>query len=278
MRRALPLVILLAIAGCSFGQTPPTAVSSPSAAAVSPSPSGPLLLGLWVLSPIGVKLRDQPSTSGAQVATIPQGAKLTATARQGADPVWYRVTYNASAGWIAGSLPGSTPKLDLVSIHPQLSFSSSGNDFYFLYPATWSVADRGGDVEVDAPVLGPSPNPTAAPTASPSTGAAGQAGATPDHLLLHLAAAIDQLGNIPTAPGSNLDSTQIEIGGFTVIEHVYQLNGGGFEADVKVSWTSGKALLISFHCAAQAGLETFHEILESFGFSVPSSPAPAKSP
>lgn len=275
MRRALPLIPLLMIAGCSFGQTPPTAATSPSAAAVSPSPSnGPLLLGLWVLSPIGVKLRDQPSTSGAQVATIPQGAKLTATTRQGADPVWYKVTYNATPGWIAGSLPGSKPRLDLVSIHPQLSFSSSGNDYYFLYPATWSVADRGADVEVDALTLGVSPNATATPTSSTSSPAT----ATPDRLLLHLAAGIDKLGTIPTTPGSNLDSTQIEIGGFTVIEHVYQLNGGGFEADVKVSWTSGKALLISFHSATQSGLDTFHEMLESFGFSAPASPAPASSP
>jgi hypothetical protein len=233
-----------------------------------------LLLGLWVLSPIGVKLRDQPSTSGTQVATIPQGAKLTATAKQGADPVWYKVSYNATPGWIAGSLPGSKPRLDLVSIHPQLSFSSSGNDYYFLYPATWSVADRGADVEVDAPELGAGPSAGASPTAS----ASGQAGSSPDHLLLHQAAGIDKLGNIPSSPGSNLDTTQIEIGGFTVIEHVYQLNGGGFEADVKISWTSGKALLITFHAATQAGLDVFHEMLESFGFSAPASPAPSASP
>src|SRR5258708_7098134 len=243
MRRAFPLIPLLLIAGCSFGQTPPSAAVSPSAVAVSPSPSnGPLLLGLWVLSPIGVKLRDQPSTSGSQVATIPQGAKLTATAKQGADPVWYKVTYNATPGWIAASLPGSKPRLDLVSVHPQLSFSSSGNDYYFLYPATGAVADRGADVEVDAPALGASPNATVTPTASASS----QAGAAPDHLLLHLAAGIDKLGTTPTSPGSNLDSTQMEIGGFTVIEHVYQLNSGGFEADVKIRWTSGKALLITF--------------------------------
>src|SRR5258708_29201876 len=127
MRRAFPLIPLLLIAGCSFGQRRASAAISPSAAAVSLSPSnGPLVLGLWVLSPIGVKLRDQPSTSGSQVATIPQGAKLTATVKQGADPVWYKVTYNATPGWIAGSLPGSKPRLDLVSFHPQLPVPVSG--------------------------------------------------------------------------------------------------------------------------------------------------------
>jgi hypothetical protein len=277
LRRALLLLWLPAIAGCSFFQQPPAVSVSPSAAAVSPSASGPMALGLWVLSPIGVKLRDQPSTTGAQVATIPQGTKLTATAKQGTDPVWYKVTYGGSAGWIAGSLPGSTPRLDLVSIHPQLSFSSSGNDYYFLYPADWSVADRGVDVEVDAPAAGASPG-TATPAPSPAASAAAPAGSSPDRLLLHAAAGIDQLGTIPTTPGSNLDSTQIEIGGFTVIEHIYQLNGGGFEADVKVGWATGKALLITFRTATQPGLSTFHEILESFGFSSPPSPAPHPSP
>src|SRR5258708_30380355 len=190
MRRAFLLVTLLAIAGCSLGQTPPSATTSPSATTVSPSPSsGPLLLGLWVLSPIGVKRRDQPSTSGNQVATIPQGAKLTATAKQGADPVWYQVTYNTTPGWIAGSLPGSKPRLDLVSFHPQLSFSSSGNDYYFLYPATWSVADRGADVEVDAPGLEASP----AGVASPAASASRRPAPAPGHLLRPRAAALPHL-------------------------------------------------------------------------------------
>src|SRR5258708_12801036 len=135
MRRAFLLVTLLAIAGCSLGQTPPSATTSPSATTVSPSPSsGPLLLGLWVLSPIGVKLRDQPSTSGNQVATIPQGAKLTATAKQGADPVWYQVTYNTTPGWIAASLPASNPTPHLVTPPPHLSLSTPPHTYSSLSP------------------------------------------------------------------------------------------------------------------------------------------------
>ena len=75
-----------------------------------------------------------------------------------------------------------------------------------------------------------------------------------------------------------MDSLQIEIGGITVIEHTYQLNGGGFEADVKAGWATGKALLITFRAATQPDLATFHEILESFGFSTPPSPGPSSSP
>lgn len=276
LRRALPLLTLLAISGCSFFQQPPSATISPSPLLLSPSAGGPLLLGLWVLSPIGVKLRDQPSTSGTQLATIPQGTKLTATAKHAGDPTWYKVTYGANAGWIAARLPGSSPPLDLVSIHPQLSFSGSSNDYYFLYPASWSVADRGADVEVDSPALGASPGPSPASPASAS--AAPQPGLGATRLLLHAATGVDKLGTIPTTPGSNLDSLQIEIGGITVIEHTYQLNGGGFEADVKAGWATGKALLITFRAATQPDLATFHEILESFGFSTPPSPGPSSSP
>jgi hypothetical protein len=233
---------------------------------------------LWVLSPIGIKLRDQPSTSGTQVATVPQGTKLTATGKQGSDPAWYKVTYNGTGGWIAATLPGSNPKLDLVSIHPQLSFSSSGNEYYFLYPATWSVADRGADVEVDSPGLGASPEPSSTATSPAVASPAPQSGAGPTRLLLHAAAGIDKLGTIPTSPGSNLDALAVEVGGITAIDHTYQLSGGGFEADVKVGYATGKALLITFRATAQPDLATFREILESFGFSGPPPPAPHPSP
>jgi hypothetical protein len=105
-----------------------------------------------------------------------------------------------------------------------------------------------------------------------------QTGVGTTRLLLHSAAGIAQLGAIPSTSGSNLDSLQIEIGGITAIEHIYQLNGGGFEADVKVGWAAGRALLITFRAAAETDLATFHEILDSFGFSTPPSPLPSSSP
>lgn len=267
---ALSVGVLLALAGCSIGQqgNAPSNASSPK---VSPSPSAPLALNLWVLSPVGLKLRDQPATTGKELATVPQGTKLTATAKHAGVPAWYQVAYGGNAGWVAASLPGSSPPIDLVSIHPQLSFSSSANSYYFLYPADWTVSDRGNDVEADGPV--PAGGATPAPLASNS---APQVGVTASRLLLHQAATTAELGNIPTTPGANLDATSVEVGGFTVIDHSYQLNGGGFEADVKVSWITGKALLITFRTAVQSDLATFHEILESFGFSVP--PSPGASP
>jgi hypothetical protein len=271
LRRTLPVVTVLAIAGCSIGQQASTPTPSPSAALISPQASGPLLLGLWVLSPIGLKLRDLPNTAGKELATIPQGTKLTATAKQGTDPPWYQVDYTGTKGWIAGKLPKSNPPIDLVSVHPQLSFSN-GSGYYFLYPAAWMVTDKGIDVEVDAPVPGTAGGTTPPP---PAINGTPPPGVGPTRLVLHQAADISQLGNIPTSPGSNLDTAQVEVGGITTIEHTYQVSGG-FEADIKLKWATGKALLISFHAATQAELSTFNEILESFGFS--SSPSPGPSP
>jgi hypothetical protein len=273
LRRTLPVVTVLAIAGCSIGQQASTPTPSPSAVLISPQASGPLLLGLWVLSPVGLKLRDLPNTAGKELATIPQGTKLTATAKEGSDPTWYQVDYSGTKGWIAGRLPKSSPPIDLVSVHPQLSFSSGGNGYYFLYPSTWVVTDKGLDVEVDAP----SPGAAGETPAPPVVNGSPPPGVGPTRLVLHQAADVAQLGNIPTSPGSNLEAVQVEVGGITTIEHTYQVSGG-VEADIKVKWAAGKALLITFHAPNQQDLSTFHEILESFGFSSPPSPGPGASP
>ena len=224
-----------------------------------------------MLSPIGLKLRDQPSTSGKELATIPQGTKLTATGQKLGDPPWYQVSYNATTGWVAAKIPQSNPAIDLVSIHPLLSFSSTGNGYYFLYPASWMVSDKGADVEVDGPAPGTDTSPAPGATApTPQPGAA----AVP-RLIIHQAADLGQLPGTPTTPGAGIDSSQVDVGGFTSIQRTYQVNSGGYEADIKVKWAAGKALLITFRTPAQKDLDTtFHEIVESFGFSIPPSPAP----
>jgi hypothetical protein len=268
LRRILLVLILLATAGCSIGQQSSAPVTSPSAATLSPSPSPPSPTALWVLSPIGLKLRDQPTTSGKELATIPQGAKLTASAQKAGDPPWYQVTYSGSSGWVAGKIPQSSPPIDLVTTHPVLSFSSTGNGYYFLYPASWLVSDKGVAVEVDGPA--PGTDTSRAPAVSPLPGAQ-----PVPKLLINQAADLTALPATPTAPGANLDTTQVDLGGFTVLQRTYQLNGGGYEADIKVKWAAGKALLITFRAPAQNDINTtFHEIVESFGFSIPPSPAP----
>jgi hypothetical protein len=93
-------------------------------------------------------------------------------------------------------------------------------------------------------------------------------------MIVHQAQDIGQLGNIPTSSGSNLGQSDWEIGGITAIKHTYQLTGGGLEGDIKVKYSSDKALLVTFRGATQQDLDVWTEILESFGFSVPPPGAP----
>lgn len=275
MRRPLALLpaIMLVSACIPFQQSSSgngqsgVAVASPSA-----SPSGPLLRALWVLSPVGLKLRDAPSSSGKQIGTVPQGTQVTAKEFQSADPGWYKVDYQGQTGWIAAKDTKSTPQQDLVTTHPQLSFANNAAGYYFLYPANWQTNSNGNDVEVS----GSAPSPGALPSGTPTSSASPSSGNA--KLTIHLAASVDQLANIPTSPGSSVSQDNYEIGGVTAVKHVYQLNGGGgYEGDAKVKYASDKAILISFKAPSQSDLDTWNEILESFGFAAqPTTPSPSR--
>src|ERR1700736_2132699 len=102
MRRLLPLVALaLATSACNPFQSSGSGGPATGGATVSPSPSAPLPQSLWVLSPVGLKLRDAPNSSGRQIATVPQGTQVTPAAFQSTDVGWYQVTYQGTTGWIA---------------------------------------------------------------------------------------------------------------------------------------------------------------------------------
>src|SRR5437870_11939350 len=88
----VPAAVLLA--ACSLpgqgGGTAPSA--SPRAASPSPSPSS-FLQAIWVLSPIGLNLREGPDRTAKFLATVLQGTQLTATAFSPGDPGWHQVQY-----------------------------------------------------------------------------------------------------------------------------------------------------------------------------------------
>ena len=270
MRRLIAIsAIALAASACSPFPQSSTSSGQSGGATTSATPTGPLPRALWVLSPVGLKLRDAPNSSGKQLATVPQGTQVTATAFQNTDAGWYQVNYQGTTGWIAAKDSRSTPPQDLVSSHPQLSYANNVAGYYFLYPASWQVApDKGNDAEIDQASATPAAGQT-------NTGGAPQPGSA--KMIIHFAATIDQLGNTPTTPGGSDNPTNYEIGGITSIKHVFQLTGGGLEGDAKVKYASDHSILITFRGAAQADLDTWNEILESFGFSL-SSTAPSPSP
>jgi hypothetical protein len=260
MRRALALAgLVCAVAACSpFGQGQQTTQQSPPA--VTPSPSGPLLRALWVLSPVGLNLRDQPSFSGKPLATVPQGTQVTATAFNPSDVGWYQVTFQGQQGWIASKDNNSVPPQALVTTHPQLSYANPAAGYYFLYPATWQISEAGVNVQA----LQSTPGPSTGLTPPPGAPQEGQA-----TMSVRQAQTVAQLPAIPTTQGQSLNQTEFEVGGITAVRHEYQLIGGGLEGDLKVLYANDRALLITFRCGSQPDLDVWTEILESFGFSVP---------
>lgn len=261
LKKTLPMTALL-LSGCSLlgSQAPPSKASAtPSAPVPSPSPSGPQ--AVWVLSPIGLNLRDSPDRAGKVLASIPQGTQLTASAFNPTDPGWYKVDYQGTSGWIAAK--------QLVSTHAQLPYGSLGAGYYFLYPATWTVTDRAADVQVDSP--------TAAGTSAPSAAPSGAALLPPvgARLFIHEASDLASLNNVPTTPGSIQAQDQIEVYGITTIERRYTLAGGGYEADVKLEMDKTHSVLMTFRSPDAKDFDTFNEILWSFGVSLAAGPSPS---
>ena len=262
MKRALlPLTLLLS--GCSLFQQAAAPVASPSAA-VSPSPSpSPLVRAVWVLSPLGLNLRDNPDASAKILASIPQGTQVTATDFRAGTPGWYHVAYQGTTGWIAAKA--------LTSVHPQLAYASAAAGYYLLYPSSWQLTDRVPDIEIDGPGVTPVLPQPGTPAPSPtSTAVAGP------QLLVHEAKDVNSLGNTPTTPGSLLATDSIEVYGITVVQRTYTLTGNaGLESDVKLKLSADKAVLITFRGKGQSDLDSFTEILESFGVSLPPTATPS---
>jgi hypothetical protein len=261
------LCALAVLGGCSpLAQTSTPPTTSPSSPTVSPSPVD-VLRGLWVLSPLGLNLRDQPDTSAKVLASVPQGTQLTADQFRAGDPGWYHVDYQGVKGWLAATAPHSNPTRPLVTTHPQLAYGSLAAGYFLLYPSTWTVVDHTPDVEIDAP--GAQPITAPSPGASPAHGPV-----TAPRLVVHTGKDSDSLGATPTTPGSLLNTITTEVYGITCVERTYSLNGGGIEADIKLQMAPGKWALLNYRAASDKDLATFDEIAAGFGVSLSASPSP----
>jgi hypothetical protein len=270
LRLGLPALAAVLLTACS-GSSSSTTYSGPSAPAVSPSPSGSLLRAIWVLSPVGLSLRDNPASTGQVLAHIPQGSQLTATEFRPGTPGWYHVNYNGTLGWVADKDTRSIPPQALVTARAQQAYQNTAG-YYFLYPATWGVVEKGADVELTSPPLaGQAPQPQA-------SGAAPIQGVTPTRLIVHVAKNVSSLGQVPTTSGSALDTLDFEVGGITSIKRTFSLSGGGYEGDARVQYAPDHAVLITLRSGSQQDLDIFTEVLEAFGFSLQASPSPGKSP
>ena len=266
----LPAIAVLVLAACSGPSSSTNYAGPPAPTGSSPSASSAALAALWVLSPVGLTLRDNSDPTGRGIATVPQGTQLTPTEYRPGSPGWYHVSYNGVTGWIADKDIHSSPPQALVTRRAQLAYSNPAAGYYFLYPAAWSLSEKGADVQLDAPP--PDGSATPQPQAS---GAPPVAGLTPDRLIVHVAATVDQLGAEPTTAGAGLDTADFEVGGVTAVKRTFSLSGGGFEGDVKVKYAPDHAVLVTLRTGAVKDLDIYTEILESFGFSLKTSPTPS---
>jgi len=268
----LPAIAALALVACSGAGNTAT-YAGPLAPNASASPGARAAGAVWVLSPVGLSLRDNPDPTAKVLATVPQGTQLTASEFRSGSPGWYHVNYNAISGWVAATDLHSSPPQALVTTRAQLAYSNPTAGYYLLYPSTWSVSEQGNDVTLDAPP------PAGAETPQPQASAqAPIAGVTPDRLSVHLAATVDQLGPEPTTAGANLERTDFEVGGVTSVKRTFSLAGGGYEGDVKVKYAPDHAVLVTMRTGTLKDLDIFTEVIESFGFSLRAAASPGASP
>lgn len=150
---------------------PLTEVTGTSTATATPTGSGgpTQTSGIrTVIAPLGLNLRDQPSTAGAVIGNLAEGTVLTVVGNTAKNGGWYQVKGETKTGWI-------TADPHFSSARHLTSFGSSQHGFSLLYPDTWSFTDSGGATVVFAPQSGGADKLTV--TTGPAQNALGQPGA-----------------------------------------------------------------------------------------------------
>ena len=144
--------------------------SSATPAATSAGTGGPTQSSgiRTVIAPLGLNLRDQPSTSGNVIGSLAEGTVLTVVGNTAANGGWYQVKGETRTGWITADPRYSTAR-------HLTSYGSSQHGFSTLYPDTWSFTDNGGATVLFAPQSGGADKLTV--STGPSLSALGSPGA-----------------------------------------------------------------------------------------------------
>jgi hypothetical protein len=225
---------------CSSGKQGNTAsgatviVKTPPPSA-SPSGGG----SVWVLAPVGLNLRSEPSASSARVATAARGVQLDVLGSQASGgQTWLHVRSHEAGteGWVLDQ-----PDL-LIHRAVNLHFDST-DGWSILFPAEWTLS-----------------------AGNPATFTG-----TGESLLVQVAPQAAGLPASPGAAGRDLrDEGPVDVYGATTFLTVYELNGGGFEYDDVAKFAGGtnqpaaRAILFRFHeSAAGADTSLFKQLLAS---------------
>lgn len=198
---------------------------------------------VWVLSPVGLNMHQQPSTSASVVLTLGQGAKLTVLSGQrSAGQNWFHVKTESGndEGWVVDS--------DQYLTEESMATLTDNTDNYsMLYPSGWQVK-AGNPATLTAP-----PGST-------------------DAKVLTVAVAANQaaLPKVPMSAGTEQQQDEprqpVEIAGVTAFVVVYHDNDGDWEIAAAAT-CSGKAYLFDLTQPdrTQPDLTLFDELISSVG-------------
>lgn len=226
------LLIGLLLAGCSFGERGSTPQASGPAVIVtvrSTASSTPPAASAWVLAPVGLNLRAEPSATSARLATIGRGVQLDVL---GAQAGWLRVRPHdrATEGWVVDDPT-------LVSRRAMTVYSASVEGWSILYPATWKVQPG-------------------SPTTFSGDGAT---------LTVQFASDPKDLAGQPGSPGTAVrDEGPLEVYGITTFLTVYRLDAGGWEYDDRARISPSRVVQFRYRDpSSQADTTLFKQLLSS---------------
>ncbi|HEX6548180.1 MAG TPA: SH3 domain-containing protein [Candidatus Dormibacteraeota bacterium] len=218
----------LPLAACSAGKQDHSASGATIIVKTPvPTPSASGSGSVWVLAPVGLNLRAQPSATSARVATAARGIQLDVLGSQSSGGQnWLRIRAHdaGTEGWVLD-------QPDLVIHRAVSAHFDSGGGWSILFPADWTLN-------------------AGTPTTFVGSG---------QTLLVQAAPQASALPTSPGAAGKDLrDEGPVDVYGATTFLTVYQLNAGGFEYDDVAKFgdpanpSSQRAILFRFHDSASA--------------------------
>jgi hypothetical protein len=207
----------------------------------TPAPAVGTPAAVWVLTPVGLNLHQQPSTSASVVLTLGQGAKLTVLAGQrDGGQTWFHVKTQSGndEGWVVDSDQYLTDE----SVE---TLSDAGDGYSMLYPSGWQVK---------------SGNPATLTASAGSTDAKA--------LVIAVAATQAALPSVPMSPGTEQQQDEprqpLVIAGVTSFVVVYHSDDGDWEVAAAAT-VGGKAYLFDLTQPdrTQPDLSLFDELTSS---------------
>lgn len=138
--RILALVVVLSACSATSERHatrhPPSSTSPTSGGVTSTTSAAPTSGVRTVLTPVGLNVRAQPSTTATVLRTAARGAVLNVLAHSDQSGGWFEVRGPTVTGWISDD-----PTLSAAGSFT--SYSSTAHQVSLLYPEGWTVAESG---------------------------------------------------------------------------------------------------------------------------------------